>query len=149
MRSLGAGCSTRHGRCSDPPLSHLGRGAARRVDQNVTYGQVSLSVASPRSEVLSRPCQQKQRLATLCNTTPVRSAPVRRDSATLVSTGNDWQHCATQPRCTLCPNSSRLDRPCHRHDRRGVPLREGTAGVLPSNNISIDGSACCGRVRAT
>ena len=89
---------------------------------NVTYGQVSLSVASPRSAVLSRPCQHRQRLATLCNTAPVRSAPSPQDSAALVSTGNDWQHCATQPRSSLCPSSSRLSRPCQHHKRRGVPL---------------------------
>ena len=101
VRSLGAGCSTRHGHCSDPPLSHLGRGAARRVDQNVTYGQVSLSVASPRSEVLSRPCQHKQRLATLCNTNPGTLCPNSSILSRPCQQNNDWRHCATRPRYAL------------------------------------------------
>ena len=39
-------------------------------------------------------------------------------------------------------------RPIH-HKRRGVPLREGTAGVRPSSNNSIDGSLVCDLVGAT
>ena len=36
-----------------------------------------------------------------------------------------------------------------RHKRRGVPLREGTEGVRPSSNNSIDGSVIDGRDGAT
>ena len=72
---LGAGCSTRHGRCSDPPRSHHETRSCTAYRPDVTYGQVSLSVASPRSAVLSRPCQHRQRLATLCNTAPVYALP--------------------------------------------------------------------------
>ena len=48
VRSLGAGCSTCRGRCSDPPLSHLRRGAARHVDPIVTDVKVSLSARGPK-----------------------------------------------------------------------------------------------------
>ena len=71
-------------------------------------------------------------------TQPPLSAPA--------TTGNTVQH---SPGVRSAPIPRDWTAPCHRHNRRGVPLREGTAGVLPSNNISIDGSACCGRVRAT
>ena len=76
MRSLGAGCSTRRGRCSEPPPSHLRRRAARHVDP-ITYVQVSLTPRRrPGSTMLSRPCQHS----------------------------NDWQHWAKRsrhrPRCS-------------------------------------------------
>ena len=42
VRSLGAGCSTRRGRCSDPPLSHLRRSCTARRPI-ITNVEVSLS----------------------------------------------------------------------------------------------------------
>ena len=56
VRSLGAGCSTRHGRCSDPPLSHLGRGAARHVDPSSQTSRCP----SPRGNCRCSSLQQQQ-----------------------------------------------------------------------------------------
>ena len=48
LRALhGAGCPTCHGRCSEPQMSHLRRGAARRVDPSITENEVSLFLEEP------------------------------------------------------------------------------------------------------
>ena len=103
------------------------------------------------TSILSRPCgRRKTNDLRHCAARPqyalhqyVETQPPLSTPAT---TGNTVQH---SPGVRSAPIPRDWTAPCHRHNRRGVPLREGTAGVLPSNNISIDGSACCGRVCAT
>ena len=109
MRSLGAGCSTRRGRCSEPPPSHLRRGTARHVDP-ITYVQVGVP---PRGVTLDPQCSaalvsmsndwqhwaQRSRHTPRCTRSP-------RCSAALVSMGNDWQHWAEWTRRGLAYESN-------------------------------------------
>ena len=142
MRSLGAGCSTRRGRCSEPPPSHLRRGAARHVDP-VTYVQVSLTPRRrPGSTMLSRPCQHSnvwQHWAKRPRHTP-RCPRSPRCSAALISMGNDRQHWAEWTRRGLAYESniaSRRTQESHRRDLCCVLAPStGAAIFLPVDHLS-------------
>ena len=114
---LGAGCSTRHGRCSDPPRSHHETRSCTAHRPDVTYGQVSA--------VLSRPCQHRQRLATLCNTAPVFALPQFLETQPPLSapatTGNTGQR--GRGNRQGIPHHVRTSCVSNHHIRPGVPLQ--------------------------
>ena len=145
VRSLGAGCSTCHGHCSDPPRSQLRRGAARHVDPIVTYTEVSRSSRGTRAHVHTfRPLTHSLNLrrsstedeeqygtSTQSSHTPKRPTPRGGPKTRLHSIRPQthslnlaFSHCRQQAAQHVNPVVTYA---------KGVPLREGTGAHVHSN----------------